>query len=143
MMKTQRDNEMQWYTERQSLKRTQSNRAASTAAAHSILASLGTSFAKPASDTSPQVDKDAELLEFDRKVYAAQQSMEAGLTTELKGLGVPFFGVREDVVVKDGGAVVRSGGNGEDMNGSGKVTEEELRNLRRRMVGHLEDLYRD
>jgi hypothetical protein len=142
MMQTQREHEIRWYTERQNLKRTHSNRATSTASAQSILASLGASVTRPAEQSS-EAHKDAELLEFDQKVYAAQQAMETGMTAELKGLGVPFFGVKEDLVVPDELEVKRA----EEADGMPKwsavVTESEMRELRRRMINHLEDLYRD
>lgn len=92
-MQDQKTHEMRWYTERQNLKQTQSNRSASAANAQKILSSLpsfGSAAAKNNEHT--QIDKEAELAEFDRKLYTAQQAMEAGMTTEMKRLGVPFFG---------------------------------------------------
>ncbi|SMQ49059.1 unnamed protein product [Zymoseptoria tritici ST99CH_3D7] len=143
MIQNQREHETRWYTERQNLKRTQSNRAVSSAKVDSILASLGTSLTKSA-DRAPEVDKNAELLDFDQKIYAAQQAMEAGMTAELKGLGVPFFGVSEGLVVPDGAEVKRDEeGHDVPLKRSQCVTESEMMELRRRMVKHLEDLYRD
>lgn len=66
----------------------------------------------------------AELERFDRKVYVACQTMVAATMAELGKLDVPFFALQKDLV-----------GDGE-----GKVGEEELRALRVRMVGTLEDL---
>ena len=63
----------------------------------------------------------AELERFDRKVYIACKEMVAATVGELGRLGVPFFGMQKE----------------------GKIEDEELRRLRAKMVGLLEDLCRD
>ena len=62
------------------------------------------------------LSEEEELRGYDCKVYRAQVEMGKAAERELAGLGVPFFGV---------------GGEGR---------EEELRALRGRVVGFLEDL---
>ncbi|KYG46420.1 hypothetical protein M433DRAFT_30651, partial [Acidomyces richmondensis BFW] len=136
MMSTQRDHEMRWYAERQALKRVHASRAASSAQVASILQSLGgggtTDLPLATPDNGAQ-----ELAVFDRKIYAAQMAMEEAMTAELKGLGVPFFGTEAGCV---GSAEEKGEGR---PRWSPRVSEAELLELRRRMVGHLEDLYRD
>jgi len=63
----------------------------------------------------------AELDAYDMKVYKAQQEMHKSMTAELKTLGVPFFGMRTDSLVK--------------------LKEAELLELQKKMLRHLEDMY--
>ncbi|CZT15826.1 uncharacterized protein RCC_01662 [Ramularia collo-cygni] len=144
MMQDQKTHEMRWYTERQNLKQIQSNRCASAANAQKILSSLPAFCSPPLNDKEhKQVDKAAELAEFDRKLYAAQQAMEAGMTTEMKRLGVPFFGTDPSLILEDGrDSPVEPLPEGHPKF-SPFVTETQLLMLRRKMMAHLEDLYRD
>ena len=145
MMDNQRQNEMRWYAERQALKQSQGSREKASAQASEILKGLSKSNAddEAPANAPKSADLETELAAFDRKIYGAQLQMDAAMTAELKGLGVPFFGT-------DAGAVV-SGGDDQDLvqassrrpKHSPLVTETQLRELRRKMVGHLEDLYRD
>nr|OQO29300.1 hypothetical protein B0A51_04094 [Rachicladosporium sp. CCFEE 5018] len=103
MMQDQRAHEMRWYSERQALKTSQSSRASSASQAMSILQSLNgnaeTESGPDHADPDLEASKMDELQTFDRKVHAAQQTMETAMTTELKGLGVPFFGTNEDLII--------------------------------------------
>ena len=72
--------------------------------------------------------------------------MIAATEKELKGLGVPFFGVREELIRKQGHETKeKDSGNGvkPPESGDGKIGEEELKGLRGKMVELLEDLCRD
>ena len=143
MMEDQKKHEMQWYSERQALKQALANRADSAAQAHSILQSLtrGGNESSALSDSAD--DAEAELSVFDQKTYAAQRELQVSMTAELKGLGVPFFGTDASLVVADeSNSSLRSAREGLPK-WSAIVTETQLLELRRRMVGHLEDLYRD
>ncbi|KAK3673013.1 hypothetical protein LTR78_007124 [Recurvomyces mirabilis] len=138
MMDDQRKHEMRWYSERQALKQSQVTRVDASAKAQSILQALGTGTPAPAT-AQTDVEKDAELAAFDRKIFAAQVAMEEAMTGELKGLGVPFFGTKTDLIRGDASIVPMGGG----LNGNALVNEVDLMALRRKMVQHLEDLYRD
>ena len=144
MMRDQRSHEMRWYTERQTLKQTQISRSSSAAKAFSILQSLNPGAAGPAIEPQSEEAKEAELAVFDRKVYSAQHSMEEAMTAELKGLGVPFFGTSLDIIVADDQhAASAAAASTSRPRWSPLVTEAELLDLRRKMIGHLEMLYRD
>ena len=132
---------MRWYTERQTLKQTQISRSSSAAKALSILQSLNQGAAGPSIEPQSEEAKEVELAVFDRKVYAAQHSMEEAMTGELKGLGVPFFGTSLDLIVTDGQQAAASSASRPKW--SPLVTEAELMDLKRKMIGHLEMLYRD
>lgn len=144
MIKDQRANEMRWYSERQSLKQTQANRSSSAARAQSILKSLNTSFyGSPPEVVEPEVDKERELAEFDQKLYSAQVAMESAMIQELKGLGVPFFGTDPSLVVSNDRDPSKKSDPQNTPKWSPLVTEDQLMALRRKMVQHLEDLYKD
>ena len=143
MMDDQRKHEMRWYSERQALKQIQNNRKSSSAQAATILQSLGGGFAPGPSPVAAEEENDAELAGYDRKIYVAQRTMEDAMTAEMKGLGVPFFGTDEKLVVSDDYDVTKEQLPESQAKWSPLVTESELLTLRRRMVGHLEDLYRD
>lgn len=93
---------------------------------------------KPAAEE----DSAEELRVFDAKVYRAQVQMVKEMSAKLKGLGVPFFGTRGEMVRKEDVSKV-SEGDGEKK-GAGRddrrIGEAELVELQRRMIGILEDL---
>lgn len=64
--------------------------------------------------------------------------MIAATERELKGLGVPFFGTRGELIRRDGG--LRGGVKATD---EGKIEEEELQGLRKKMLELLEDLCKE
>jgi hypothetical protein len=143
MMRDQRSHEMRWYTERQALKQAQTSRSSSAARALSILQSLSQGAAGAAVEPQSDEAKEAELAVFDRKVYTAQHSMEEAMTAELKGLGVPFFGTSLDLVITDDQQAAVATSSASRSKWSLLVTETELLDLKRKMVTHLEMLYRD
>ncbi|EMC92702.1 hypothetical protein BAUCODRAFT_37604 [Baudoinia panamericana UAMH 10762] len=134
MIDNQRQNEIRWYSERQTLKQVQAQRVPNATKNR-------VSSAQPA--TPSEETKQAELTSFDRKIYDAQVSMEEAMATELKGLGVPFFGTDHHLVVLDGIDVTAVDLPEGHPKWSPLVTESELTALKRKMVTHLEDLYRD
>lgn len=144
MIEDQRRHELRWYSERQNLKHTQAKRASSSAQAQSILQSLSTNSTFDQSDQPDNAaDNDQELAAFDRKIYDAQQSLESNMVAELKGLGVPFFGTNRNLVVADGVEDQADPATAMRPKWSPLVTETQLLELRRRMVQHLEDMYKD
>ncbi|KAK0930214.1 hypothetical protein LTR91_008035 [Friedmanniomyces endolithicus] len=139
MIEDQKKHELRWYADRQALKHVQATHSSASAQAQSILQSLGSTAVRAPAGKQTQSEKNAELAEFDRKIYAAQTSMEAAMSGQLKGLGVPFFGTRPEMVLlaEERGSIAATSVSGPT------ITESELLALRRKIVGHLEDLYRD
>lgn len=143
-MADQRKHEMRWYSERQALKQKQASRSSSAAQAHSILQSLsGIALSNPASAGESDTNNEAELTALDLRIYAAQVEMDTAMTTELKGLGVPFFGTDRSLVMSEEDDQTLKPLSGGQPKWSPVVKEEQLMERRRRMVGHLEDLYRE
>lgn len=142
-MREQKSHEMRWYSERQSLKQTQANRSTSANKANSILQSLNPNFVATKTAEPTESEKAAELATYDRKIYTAQVAMDASMSAELKALGVPFFGTDQSLIVPDGVDVSAKELPDDHPKWSPVITEAQLLELRRKLVGHLEDLYRD
>jgi hypothetical protein len=83
-----------------------------------------------------------ELQQFDKRIYRAMQTMVDTMSAELKRLGVPFYGVRPELIIspeeREAGGTPPPPANGVGP----KITEGELLKLQRRMIEYLEDLYR-
>jgi hypothetical protein len=133
---------MRWYSERQALKQMQTNRVTSSAKATSILQSLNPSFVATQAQSAGQTEaeKAAELAAFDRKIYSAQLAMDSVMSAELKSLGVPFFGTNKDLITSDDASEPKPDPPEDLPKWSVLITESDLMSLRRRMIGHLEDL---
>lgn len=143
MMENQRRNEMRWYSERQALKRSQNTRERASVQASEILKGLSTGTEVESANSRDAADLEKELAAFDCKIHAAQLQMEVAMTAELKTLGVPFFGTDPRAVAADGSSQVLQQASSNRPKHSPLVTEKQLLELRRRMVEHLEALYRD
>ncbi|KAG9568863.1 hypothetical protein KCU71_g2398, partial [Aureobasidium melanogenum] len=146
LINDQRRNEMQWYSSRQALKQMQAKRSTSTNELQNIFKTIG-STNTPTTPQTPE-EKAAEFAAFDQKLYKAQIDMNESMSQVLKHLGVPFFGTHAALILPD-----HDGNDGEegkvvDVQGdrpkwSPRVTGKELMELKRRMVGHLEDMYKN
>lgn len=90
---------------------------------------------------TPEREKE-EMQQYDAKVYRAARSMVESQSAQLKSLGVPFFGIRMDLVVDDGEASTENKAPGEQ-GASGKITTKEMLELQRKMLNHLVELYGD
>lgn len=60
--------------------------------------------------------------------------------TELKKLGVPFFGVSPALIIAND---IQQTVASRDPLSKATITSEELMNLQRKMIQYLEDMYRD
>ncbi|KAF2993387.1 hypothetical protein E8E13_000588 [Curvularia kusanoi] len=83
-----------------------------------------------------------ELEQYDAKAYRASKAMVEVQSSELKVLGVPFFGVRPHLLASDDEVV----GTDEEEAGSKdgepkKITKGQVLELQRRMLRYLCDLY--
>ncbi|KAB2575963.1 hypothetical protein DBV05_g5408 [Lasiodiplodia theobromae] len=82
-----------------------------------------------------------QLKAYDRKVHKAQTEMFNAMSGQLKGLGVPFFGVKPELIAK--GDEAAAAVSGPASGSKTRVTEAELQKLQRRMIEYLEDMYKD
>ena len=95
---------------------------------------------------------ESELKTYDIKVHRAATKMEKDMSRELASMGVPFFGVKESLIAPDEVGGGRAKGKASEdaaseninsVEGVHKITRKELRELQKRMIIHLEDLYGD
>ncbi|KAF2191127.1 hypothetical protein K469DRAFT_365141 [Zopfia rhizophila CBS 207.26] len=92
---------------------------------------------------TPDVEQE-ELKQFDEKVYRACCQMFESHSAKLKSLGVPFFGVRNDLIMAGDTKLASSTETGptESSTGtSGKITKRRLLELQREMLKYLMDMY--
>ena len=102
---------------------------------------MGGATSEGKSNTSPE-ELASELKTFDMKVYRAQTQMVKEMSTRLKNMGVPFFGVRLDLIIPVGKGEVVEGDGGKRLE-KGMIHEAELVILQKRMLSILEDMCRD
>jgi hypothetical protein len=85
-------------------------------------------------------DFEEELRVFDGKVYRAQTQMVKEMSMKLKGLGVPFFGTKVELVRKRGEEDEKEEDKGNGKGEVKKIDEGQLVELQRKMIVILEDL---
>ena len=68
--------------------------------------------------------------------------MFRAINTELRNLGIPFFGINQDLIIQDKTGKVAESENTENKPRC-KISEEELQTLQNRMIEFLEDLCKD
>jgi hypothetical protein len=113
---------------------------------------IGGATTTPATPQTPE-EKAAELHAYDQKLYKAQCAMNESMSQVLKHLGVPFFGTHAALILPDsvgntemvgkddkGNKVIDT--QGDRPKWSPRITAKELMELKRRMVEHLEDMYK-
>jgi hypothetical protein len=80
--------------------------------------------------------EEAELSQYDAKVYRACKAMTEAQTSSLKVLGVPFFGTKPHLLLHES---EEASSNASDE----KITKSQLLELQRKMLNHLMELYGD
>jgi hypothetical protein len=96
-------------------------------------------------DQTPDREKE-ELDQYYMKVHRASRQMEESHSAELKRLGVPFFGLKQYLLRSDDTPSASSNGDGDgkpSVDDNGNITLTQLRNLQRKMLNHLVELYGD
>ena len=93
---------------------------------------------------TPERDQD-ELDQYDAKVYRACKAMVESQTSSLKVLGVPFFGVKPNLILHESEESVSPNVVGAPSGtvGNKLVTKIQLRELQQKMLNHLMELYGD
>lgn len=140
MIANQRRNEVDWYSRRQELKREQSQRKSGSNELSDIMKSIGA--AVSTSTPAPTEESNqAELEQYDQKVFRAQNQMNAAMEAELKAMGVPFFGTATDLIIDDTPATDMKPSSGAKW--SQAITRQQLLALQRKMIAYLEDMYKE
>jgi len=141
MIKVQNEHEKQWWDGRVALVKKQEARIEGQKKLDEMLKAVGSTASSGSSRTRPD-ELAEELKTFDMKVYRAQTQMAKEMSARLKGLGVPFFGTRAELIKTKGSE--DASGHGEASNQSkDMIDESDLVELQRKMLVILEDLCRD
>lgn len=90
---------------------------------------------------TPEREKE-ELDEYDAKVYRASKAMVESQTLSLQKLGVPFFGTKPYLVVQSS-KETQEADTSQSAQAEGKITNEQLLQLQRKLLNHLVELYGD
>lgn len=81
------------------------------------------------------------------KVYKASIDMVTAMTTELRNLGVPFFGVRSDLLgitrLEETSPGYEARNDVVQQDPKARLTRDTLKKLQKRMLELLEDLCKD
>lgn len=134
LISEQHKHERQWWAGREAILARQQGRSGASQEVSALLKSLGgKEVALPPSD--PKVNQ-AELDAYDKKVYAGLVAMAADFDRQLRNLGVPFYAIKHDLVVLEEGPEKAGAAKG-------RIDKGELRELQKRMLQTLEDLFSD
>lgn len=90
-----------------------------------------------APSTKPvNVEEDqVELHNCDRRIHAAMTKMATEIDRELRGMGVPFYAIKHELVILE---------EGPDRAGiAGRLDKGELRDLQKRVLQLLEELFKE
>jgi len=128
----QHKHERQWWVGREAIVARQQGRSGTSQQVSALLKALGgKEVPVPLSD--PKTNQ-AELDAYDKKVYTGLTSMAADFDRQLRGMGVPFYAIKHDLVVLEAGP--------EKANvAKGRLDRGELRELQKKMLQTLEDLF--
>ena len=128
----QHKHERQWWAGREAIVARQEGRTGTSQQVAALLQSIGGK-AVPAAPTDPKLNA-AELATYDKKVFAGLTALASDFDRQLKNLGVPFYSIRHDLVILEQGPENAGSSNG-------RIDKGELRELQKRMLETLEDLF--
>ncbi|KAJ6081010.1 hypothetical protein N7499_005884 [Penicillium canescens] len=148
MIRSQHHHERQWFNAREALIKQQRGRPEKQKELDAVLRSIGAPVDTKEADTAEQ-DFAAEVAAYDTKVYRAASQMTDALISELRGLGIPFFKIRTDLIQDSPSGTGTPGSSvaqiqEPDLTGvSSQITKSELVKLQQRMLELLEDLCKE
>ena len=134
LISDQHKHERQWWNAREAIVARQSGRLDNQQKAAELLKSLG-GLAVPIAASDTKADQ-AELEAFDKKVYKGLMDMAADFDRQLRLMGIPFYAIKHDLVILEAGKE-KEGAQ------KGRLDKGELRELQKKMVQTLEDLFGD
>ncbi|KAJ9653962.1 hypothetical protein H2198_006950 [Neophaeococcomyces mojaviensis] len=134
LISQQHKHEQEWWTQREAMVARHSGRAGNQEKAAELLKSMG-ALAVPIMKVDGSADQ-KELEAFDKKVHKALCDMVKDYELQLRKMGIPFFAIKEELIIKE---------NEMDVDGGtkGKLDKGELRELQKKVIVLLEDLLVD
>ncbi|KAL3463794.1 hypothetical protein BJX64DRAFT_111328 [Aspergillus heterothallicus] len=144
LIQRQHDHERQWWKGREALLQKQTSRAERKKELDQVLRSVGAPVDEK--EISTAEEDAAEVQNYDGKVYKASKQMADAMTAELKALQIPFFCLKQGLIINE--AADQKGGQGQGPAGvtestQGRISVDELSALQRRMLELLQDLCRE
>lgn len=85
----------------------------------------------------------AELSQYDAKVYRACKAMTEAQTSALKVLGVPFFGTKPHLILHESEEPSSNVSTDPKAGSDQMISKAQLLDLQRKMLNHLMELYGD
>jgi hypothetical protein len=127
----QHKHETQWWAGREAILKKHQSRGDNQQQAADLLKSIGgiPTTLRPINEGSEKT----ELAAYDKKVHGELTKMTAAYDKQLRAMGIPFYAIKHDLVILEKGP--------EKSTTKGRIDRGELRELQRRMLQHLEDLF--
>ncbi|EAW11818.1 uncharacterized protein ACLA_005740 [Aspergillus clavatus NRRL 1] len=146
LIQSQHDHERQWWQGREALLTKQKARIEKKKELDAVLRSVGAPV--DTKQVSTVEEDQAELGNYDAKVYKASRQMAEAMTSELRALRIPFFTLRENLISEVSKHPRDDASASHSPHGSGStkgdpLTREEVSVLQRRMLELLQDLCRE
>ena len=135
IIRNQHNQERQWWAEREALIAKHRGRAEKEKQVAEMLRSMGSLATVKATTLVSAEEELAELRRCDRKIHAAMTKMASDIDRELRATGVPFYAIKHDLVILE---VTK-----ETSGGSGRLDKGELKELQKRMLQLLEELFKE
>ncbi|KAJ5938261.1 hypothetical protein N7454_004603 [Penicillium verhagenii] len=137
LIRSQHSHERQWWKGREALLQRQQARGDKKKELDAVLLSIGAPI--DSKQLSTAEEDQAELTNYDAKIYKASVQMADALTSELRGLQIPFFVLKKSLIQDSLSSAELDGALG----GASRLSKSDLQDLQRRMLGMLEDLCKD
>ncbi|KAJ6139385.1 Protein of unknown function DUF2458 [Penicillium samsonianum] len=143
VIRSQHRHEQQWFNAREQLLKQQQGRPEKQRELDAVLRSIGAPVKEE--DGSTEKEFAAEIATYDAKVHRAAVQMADAIIAELRGLGIPFFTLRKELVQDTPSNIEVSQPRSQtESTGttSSPIAKSELVKLQQRMLELLEDLCR-
>ncbi|CAI7617576.1 unnamed protein product [Penicillium palitans] len=141
VIRSQHRHEQQWFQAREALLKQQQGRPEKQRELDAVLRSIGAPVKED--DGSTEKELAAEIATYDAKVHKAAVQMGDAIIAELRGLGIPFFTLRKELV-EDNPSKIEGTQSRSQTESTGTtsspISKSELVNLQQRMLELLEDL---
>jgi hypothetical protein len=133
LIQNQHSQERQWWAEREALVSKHQGRVEKEKQIAALLQSMG-GIAAP-TKASNSGEEEAELRRCDLKIHKAMTKLATDIDRELRSIGVPFYAIKHELVILEEGHTDRAL--------SGRLDKGELRELQKRMLQLLEELFKE
>jgi hypothetical protein len=131
LITSQHTYEKDWWDKRQEIMTRHASRDTSSAQLTNIFASLGVVVPTSKASQRDYESERRELADYDTKVYKQLLALSGDFDRQLRGLGVPFYAIKHELVILEEGREKESAIQG-------RIDKGELRELQKKMLDWLE-----